>query len=158
MSDAPTLREQLISEGVVIPNSACWLPWQSFELPEAPSKNRKMWKLGNSTPEVVEWGRQAEMAFMTLPHETRRSLRATMFCEFEAVFLHGRNKRADFHNYEEFVFDWLQSRGFIANDKQCEWRSSGWTDDLPKGRVRVFLRPWQTTRKEITCVSFYLVP
>ena len=120
------------------------LPWLEFELPEAPSKNRKMWKLGNSTPEVLEWGKQADMAFMALPPETRKKLRATCFCRFEAEFYHGRNNRADFHNYEEFLFDWLQSRGFVANDKLCEWRSSGWSDDVPKGRVIVRLRPWMS--------------
>ena len=128
------------------------LPWLEFELPECPSKNRKMWKLGNRTPEVVEWGRQADMAFMAMPPETRIKLRATCFCKFEAQFLHGRNNLADFHNYEEFLFDWLQSRGFIVNDKECEWRASGWADnagrEVPNGRVIVRLRPWGTTERK----------
>ena len=122
------------------------LPWIEFELPECPSKNKKKQKLGNSTPEVEEWARQANMAYMSLPPEKRQKLRAMCFCKFEAQFLHGRNNRADFHNYEEFLFDWLQDRGFIKNDKDCEWRSSGWADnvgrDVSKGRVLVRLRPW----------------
>lgn len=122
------------------------LTWIEFELPRPPSKNQKMWKLGNRTPKVVDWGEQANKAFMILPPETRRKLRATCFCEFEAQFLHGRDKTADFHNFEEFLFDWLQSRGFIKNDKQCEWRASGWADNVgrnvKKGQVMVRLRPW----------------
>jgi hypothetical protein len=125
------------------PHSLLWL---EFELPSCPSKNKKKQKLGNSTPEVEEWAHQADMAYMALPPEERQKLRATCFCEFEAQFLHGRNNRADFHNYEEFLFDWLQDRGFIKNDKQCEWRASGWADNVgrsvPKGRVIVRLRPW----------------
>lgn len=117
-------------------------PWLSFELPTPPSKNEKMEKLGNKTPEVVAWREQADMAFMVLPPEMRRKLRAKIIGKFEAVFLHGRNNRADFHNFEEFLFDWLQSREFVENDKLCEWRSSGWSDDVMKGRVIVRLRPW----------------
>jgi len=113
------------------------LPWLEFELPRPPSKNRKMGKLGNRTPEVEKWVGQADIAWVV----TRLKL-PRIKGKFEAEFIHGRDNSADFHNFEEFLFDWLESREFIENDKLCEWRASGWGDDVPKGRVVVRLRPW----------------
>jgi hypothetical protein len=112
------------------------LPWLEFEIPCPPSKNQKIGKLGNHTPTVRRWAHQAGLALIV-----SRVNRCKIIGRFEAEFLFGRNKRADFHNYEEFLFDWLQSE-FIENDKLCEWRSSGWSDAVPKGRVVVRLRPW----------------
>jgi hypothetical protein len=115
------------------------LPWLEFELPVPPSVNRMMRRLGNRTPLVVSWFRQADMAFMA--SRTKQTL--WRIGKFEAEFFFGRD-RSDFHNREKCLFDWLQSRGFIENDKLCEWRGSGWSDDVPKGRVKVRLRPWMT--------------
>jgi hypothetical protein len=117
------------------------LPWLEFELPAPPSVNRFMNRLGNQTPVAREWYRRADMAFMSFPAELRRNLRCKIIGKFEAEFLFGRDK-SDFHNREKPLFDWLQSREFIENDKMCEWRASGWSDDVPKGRVVVRLRPW----------------
>lgn len=117
------------------------LPWLEFEIPCPPSKNRKMGKLGNKTPAVVEWAKRADLAWVVRENRIVARRRAIVG-KFEAEFIFGRNTKADFHNYEEFLFDWLQSREFIVNDKLCEWRASGWSDDVPKGRVKVRLRPW----------------
>jgi hypothetical protein len=117
------------------------MPWLQFELPAPPSVNRFMGKLGNKTPGVRSWSRQADMAFMASPTKLSR-----IKGKFEAEFLFGRD-RSDFHNREKCLFDWLQSREFIVNDKLCEWRSSGWSDDVPKGRVVVRLRPFLGARK-----------
>lgn len=114
------------------------LPWAEYELPCPPSKNRKMGRLGNKTPAVRSWARWADIAFVARYKLTR------IKGKFEAEFQFGRNNRADFHNYEEFLFDWLQSREFFENDKLCEWRGSGWSDAVMKGRVLVKLRPWMT--------------
>jgi hypothetical protein len=117
------------------------LPWLEFELPCPPSVNRFKMRLGNKSPDVRTWIGRADMAFMG-----RKQDRPAHLCrikgKFEAEFLFGRNNRADFHNFEKPLFDWLQSRELIENDKLCEWRSSGWSDDVPKGRVVVRLRPW----------------
>lgn len=116
------------------------VPWLEFELPTPPSMNRFMRRLGNKTPKVQFWMGQADRAFVA----TRLKLPRHK-CKFEAEFLFGRD-RSDFHNREKCLFDWLQSREFIENDRFCEWRASGWSDDVPKGRVVVRLRPWMEAK------------
>ena len=113
------------------------LPWLEFELPAPPSVNRFVSKLGNRSPIVQTWMQKADMAFMVT--KTKKFCR--IVSRFEAEFRFGRDN-SDFHNREKALFDWLQSREFIQNDKLCEWRSSGWSDAVPKGRVLVRLRPW----------------
>lgn len=112
------------------------LPWLQFELPAPPSVNRFIAKLGNRSPQVRRWMQVADITFVA----TRLKL-PRIKSKFEAEFLFGRD-RSDFHNREKPLFDWLQSREFIENDRLCEWRGSGWSDDVPKGRVIVRLRPW----------------
>ena len=85
---------------------------------------------------------QADLAAGVARENRTIARRCAIVGKFQAEFMFGRNNRADFHNYEEFLFDWLQSREFIVNDKLCEWRGSGWSDDVPKGRVVVRIRPW----------------
>ena len=118
------------------PDRVTGIPWLEFEIPCPPSCNRFVSRLGNKTPGVRAWSRQADMAFMASPTKLLR-----IKGKFEAEFLFGRD-RSDFHNREKCLFDWLQSREFIENDKLCEWRASGWSDDVPKGRVLVRLRSW----------------
>lgn len=113
------------------------LPWCEFSLPAPPSVNRFMKRLGNRTPLVAKWYHHADMAFIG-----SRAKNVRIKGKFEAEFQFGRSNRADFHNLEKCLFDWLQSREFIENDKLCEWRSSGWSDAVMKGRVIVRLRPW----------------
>lgn len=113
------------------------LPWLEFEIPVPPSVNEFMRNLGNRSPAVSRWTRQADIAFVGQPRRTR----CKIIGKFEAEFLFGRD-RSDFHNREKALFDWLQSREFIENDKLCEWRGSGWSDAVMKGRVVVRLRPW----------------
>lgn len=116
------------------------LPWLEFELPAPPSVNRFVSKLGNKTPKFATWAKEADIAFIChRMHRTRCKIKG----KFEAEFQFGRD-RSDFHNREKALFDWLQSREFIENDRFCEWRGSGWSDDVPKGRVKVRLRPWMT--------------
>jgi hypothetical protein len=116
------------------------LPWLEFCLPAPPSVNRFLNRLGNRSPVVNTWIIQADLAWMA-QEPKKRGNRCCIKCKFEAEFLFGRD-RSDFHNREKCLFDWLQSREFIENDKLCEWRASGWSDDVPKGRVVVRLRPW----------------
>jgi hypothetical protein len=118
------------------PHSPSELPWLEFELPAPPSVNRFKGHLGNRSPVVTIWMRQADMAFMASPAKLTR-----IKGQFEAQFQFGRDS-SDFHNREKPLFDWLQTREFIENDKLCEWRSSGWSDAVMKGRVIVRLRPW----------------
>lgn len=113
------------------------LLWQEFELPVPPSCNQFVRRLGNRSPGVVRWAKQADMAFVCRQVRTR----CRIIGAFEAEFLFGRD-HSDFHNREKALFDWLQSREFIENDKLCEWRGSGWSDAVMKGRVIVRLRPW----------------
>lgn len=116
------------------------LPWLEFEIPIPPSVNRFMKKLGNKTPGVRSWSRQADMAFMASP---------TKLCKikgkFEAEYIFGQH-RGDLSNRIKPLEDWLQSREFIENDRLCQsfrcaWDASG----IPAGRVKVRLRPWTTT-------------
>jgi hypothetical protein len=116
------------------------LPWLEFCLPTPPSVNRFMSRLGNRSPAVVKWAKQADLAWVARENRSM-ARRCALVCKFEAQFLFGRD-RSDFHNREKVLFDWLQSREFIENDKLCEWRGSGWSDAVMKGRVLVRLRPW----------------
>jgi hypothetical protein len=111
------------------------LPWLEFEIPVPPSVNRFMAKLGNQSPKVRAWAMQADIAFVA------QRTRCKIHGKFEAEFLFGRD-RSDYHNREKALFDWLQSREFIENDRLCEWRGSGWSDAVMKGRVLVKIRPW----------------
>lgn len=113
------------------------LPWLEFTLPAPPSVNQFVKYMGNRSPAVSRWWHQADMAWMA---RTDRQ-KCRIIGKFEAEFLFGRDK-SDYHNREKCLFDWLQSREFVENDKLCEWRASGWSDDVPKGRVVVRLRPW----------------
>lgn len=115
------------------------LPWLEFDLPTPASCNQFIRKLGNKTPAIRNWARRADIAWIERADRTLRHCK--IIGKFEAEFLFGRD-HSDFHNREKVLFDWLQSREFIENDKLCEWRASGWSDDVPKGRVVVRLRPW----------------
>lgn len=131
------------------------LPWLEFELPAPPSVNLFMGKLGNKTPAVTRWSRQADLAFVMaqerklyreISHQCTEVKHCRIIGKFEAEFLFGRD-RSDFHNREKALFDWLQSREFVENDKLCEWRGSGWSDDVPTGRVVVRIRPFLENKK-----------
>jgi Holliday junction resolvase RusA-like endonuclease len=114
------------------------LPWLEFELPAPPSVNRLMGKLGNRTPAVQKWIRQADMAF-TL-ERSRRTI--TSLCgAYEAQFIFARRSNSDLDNRCKPLMDYLQRVQIIENDRLCERLELIW-GCLPQGRVKVRLRPW----------------
>lgn len=114
--------------------------WMQFELPIPPSVNRFMKKLGNKSPNVRAWIRQADIAYMVAQIPFKRKIEG----KFEAEYIFGQH-RGDLSNRIKPLEDWLQSREFIENDRLCQsfrcaWDASG----VPAGRVLVRLRPWVT--------------
>jgi hypothetical protein len=116
------------------------LPWLEFELPAPPSVNRFMGKLGNKTPKVRLWIIQADMSFMLLKSK-RGGPVPELKCTYEAEFWFARN-RGDLDNKIKPLMDYLQRIQVIENDRMCERLLVQWSDDVPKCRVMVRLRPW----------------
>jgi len=114
------------------------LPWLSLELPAPPSVNRFMRKLGNKTPVVQRWIRQADMAFTM--ERARRPLPKIVMA-YEAEFIFARRSNSDLDNRCKPLMDYLQRIGLIENDRLCEKLVLSW-GALPQGRVLVRLRPW----------------
>ena len=114
------------------------LPWLSLELPAPPSVNRFMGKLGNKTPVVQRWIRQADMAFTM--ERARRPL-TSLKGAYEAEFIFARRSNSDLDNRCKPLMDYLQRVGLIENDRLCEKLVLSW-GALPQGRVLVRLRPW----------------
>ncbi len=115
------------------PVSSPGLPWTVLDLPTPPSVNRFMRHLGNKSPVVVQWTRQADAQLMRAGRYTK------LQCPFEAEFTFKRD-RSDWHNRLKCLFDWLQRVELIRNDRDCERMTAGW-GDAPLG-VRVKLMPF----------------
>lgn len=118
------------------------LPWMWFDLPAPPSVNQFMGKLGNKTPVVQKWIRQADMAFMVAGGKRTMT---QLKCLYEAQYIFGPHT-GDLSNRVKPLEDWLQRVGIIENDRDCRKFVCEWAADLglnvPKGRVIVRLRPW----------------
>lgn len=114
------------------------LPWLSLDLPCPPSVNTFMRKLGNKSPNVRAWARQADMALIQA--RTERSL-ARIHGPYEAQFVFKRH-RGDLSNRIKPLEDWLQQREIIQDDKFCQRLMVCWSE-IECG-VRVRLRPWQS--------------
>lgn len=122
------------------------LPWLEFELPSPPSVNRFMGKLGNKTPVVQKWIKQADMAFILSGRNRAKSGNTItqIRCAYEAEFIFARRANSDLDNRAKPLMDYLQRVGIIENDRMCERLTLYWSGELPKGRVIVRLRPWMT--------------
>jgi Holliday junction resolvase RusA-like endonuclease len=118
--------------------------WQIvLDLPQPPSVNRFMKKLGNKSPAVKAWTAEADYQL----YAARAARRGTpseivpMKGLFEAQFIFQRSSRGgDIDNRVKPLLDWLQRVGLIENDSMCECLICG-RGRTPLG-VRVRLREW----------------
>jgi len=118
------------------------VPWLEFELPAPPSVNRFMAKLGNKTPAVVKWAKQADLAFLASRHVVKL---CRIKGKFEAEYIFGQHP-GDLSNRIKPLEDWLQSREFIENDRLCQSYRCAWDwYGVPTGRVNVRLRQWMAS-------------
>lgn len=109
-----------------------------IEIPMPPSINRFIAKLGNRSPIVKAWIKQADAHFVM----TRRSLLPIKGAyELEIILSAAmRNRHPDLGNREKALSDWLQRVGLIENDNLCEKMTIHW-GWAPVG-CRVKLRAW----------------
>jgi Holliday junction resolvase RusA-like endonuclease len=116
------------------------IDWLELRLPRPPSVNRFTAKLGNKSPIVKRWVRQADMA-LVLARAERRFPQAKLLCEFECEFEFERGTRpSDIDNRVKPLLDWLQRVQLIDNDRHCERLEVRWGP--PDSGVLVRLRPW----------------
>lgn len=105
-----------------------------LDLPCPPSLN-SIWRNGKGrtykSAKYQSWLGQADMAVMAAGGLRGRR---TITCAFEAqIFIKRKATRADLDNIgTKALFDWAQSRGYIANDKNCIGYSVKWAlDEAP---------------------------
>jgi Holliday junction resolvase RusA-like endonuclease len=110
--------------------------WLELTLPQPPSVNRMMARLGNRSPEVRAWIKQADLAFMmTRPRYPDEGI----LQRFEIEIAFERDK-SDFHNRLKPLLDWLQRVEVIKNDRLCERLTAAWGERGTGCKVRI--RPW----------------
>jgi hypothetical protein len=112
------------------------LPWFELWLPLPPSVNRFMGKLGNKSPIVKAWIKEADACYWT-----RHSIQGIthIIGPYELQIEFGRN-RADLSNRIKVLEDWLQRVQIIQNDKLCERLEVTW--GLKGNGCTVRVRPW----------------
>lgn len=127
--------------GAAVRGDPTGLPWLTLDLPCPPSVNRFMGKLGNRSPVVRRWVKDADCVFMQWTSNPRHRPGTKIIGSYEAEFIFLRHK-GDLSNRTKALEDWLQRVEMIQNDKFCERLLLTW-GDAPLG-VRVRLRPWVT--------------
>lgn len=127
----------------VTPGLPTGLPWIEIVLPQPPSVNRFMGKLGNRSPIVKAWIKQADMAFVLHRANLCGRSMTKIKGEFEIVVVFERDK-SDFHNRLKVLLDWLQRVELIQNDRFCE-RLVGLWGERGSGCL-VKLRPYLVER------------
>jgi hypothetical protein len=112
------------------------LPWFTLDIPRPPSINRFKKMLGNASPIVVKWQRQAD-AHLTLrkpyprirgPYELFVKFPVDEFTLFDA------------DNCLKALSDWLQRVELIENDRYARRLVVDWGEAPTGCRIRV--RPW----------------
>jgi Holliday junction resolvase RusA-like endonuclease len=134
--------EQIMSEATANVLARRGMPWTELHLPIPPSINRRMGNLGNRSPEVQAWFRQADAHYMAV----MRTIGPRVLCEFEFDLTIDQTKtgKLDLDNRIKCVLDWLEKRaGLIRNDKDCR-KLTVVFGHAPCGCV-VRLRPWVST-------------
>jgi hypothetical protein len=96
------------------------LPWVVLQLPLPPSVNQFKGKLGNRSPCVKQWIREADAGFIGR-FEKLPQIIGRFECEIE--FQRGRY---DLDNRIKPLMDWLQRVQIIQNDKLCERLEVTW--------------------------------
>lgn len=108
----------------------------TLHLPLPPSVNRlKRTKsgrpLGNRTPEVQSWRREADMS--TLMQRKVRGIRGDF--AIEIIFdVRARTRHSDLDNRVKPLLDWMQIRELIENDCCCVDLHVHW-GDAPRGCI-----------------------
>lgn len=112
-----------------------------IDLPPPISVNR-IWrahKAGKTrvliSPEYARWKTEADKLVMAMG--TFRGLKCVR-TKFEVDIIVKR-RNADVDNFSKGILDWLQSRGVVENDKNCEQLTIKW-GDAPSG-CRVTVKP-----------------
>jgi hypothetical protein len=113
-------------------------PWACvIDLPLPPSVNRFMAKLGNRSPVVKVWVRDADAHFISQMKNLRNIIGPY---EIEITWSAMRRGISDIGNREKALSDWLQRVGLVENDRMCERMTLLW-GVAPEG-CRVRLRAW----------------
>jgi Holliday junction resolvase RusA-like endonuclease len=110
--------------------------WLELTLPQPPSVNRMMAHLGNRSPAITSWVRQADMTYVLARSERPLPPVRGKF-EIEIAF---ERDRSDFHNRLKPLFDFLQRLQLIENDRLCEHLDARWGE--PGTGCKVRIRPW----------------
>lgn len=134
----PLIRSGEGDPSVTPDSSRPGLPWLELSLPRPPSVNRFMTKLGNKSPIVQRWIKQADMAFVLA--RTRRRF-THIIGHFEAEFEFERGSY-DLDNRIKPLLDFLQRVELIQNDRLCERLVASWGP--ANSGVVVRLRPWMS--------------
>lgn len=116
------------------------LPWTTFELPLPPSVNRRVSKLGNKSPEVLAWQKQADPCWLLIKRQQKIP---TFFCKVQMHMICGVTENSDLDNRIKPMQDYLERIGVVKNDRLIrDTRSTDSEGSVPLGRVIVRLRPW----------------
>ena len=119
------------------------LPWLEFELPLPPSVNRRIKNLGNKSPEVIAWQKQADPCWLLIK---RKQNITTFFCKVRMEMICGVQENWDLDNRIKPMLDYLERVGVVKNDRLIrDVRSVDSEGRVPLRRVLVRLRPWMTT-------------
>lgn len=113
-------------------------PWSiDLGFPLAPSVNQFMSRLGNQSPVVRRWRKQADMAFMVQTMRGRRPAGIVGPYEIEITWA---DNKADISNRIKALEDYLEDLHLIENDRLCR-RMLVQFGEAPRG-CRVRLRAW----------------
>jgi Holliday junction resolvase RusA-like endonuclease len=109
-----------------------------LELPMPPSVNDYLPKLGNRSPVVRAWIKQADMHFIL---QTRRQRPQPILGHFEAHLMWSDTSKCDFDNPIKPLMDYLERLKLIRNDRMC--RRGLVEYGHPGDTCRVRLREWK---------------
>ncbi len=112
------------------------IPWFVLDIPRPPSVNRFVRKLGNASPNVRQWARNADKYLLLRkpypkfkgPYEVSITYPQSEFGRFDA------------ENCQKALSDWMESVELIENDRWCRLMVIGF-GEAPLG-CRVKIRPW----------------
>jgi Holliday junction resolvase RusA-like endonuclease len=111
------------------------LSWMVLQLPLPPSVNQFMRKLGNQSPKVKQWIKEADAHYYRNQAWWSTKIFGRFECEIE--FQRGRY---DLDNRIKPLWDWLQRVEIVQNDRLCERLEVTWGPKNSGCLVR--LRPW----------------
>lgn len=111
-------------------------PWFVLDIPRPPSVNRFLAKLGNQSPAVRKWLKQAD-AFLRAKGKYPRIIGPY---ELWVTFPVAEFGQYDADNHVKALSDWLQRVEIIENDRKARWICLMW-GEAPEG-CRMRVRPW----------------